>query len=257
MPASTSANPINDLNITLDDDTRRLLLGKQLQLLEDPTGSLSFDDASSPATAFRYRRSEAEVPNLGFTRSVYWARFTLHNTSAANTRWYIEFADSMFQHIDMFIHDANGNVTRHQAGSMQANPVGVLNTYTHVFPVALGENDRADIYLRLKTDYAFVVPLNLWHPDTYADHKATLSTLHGAYLGIALAMLAYNLALLAAFREIAHRWYALFVATVYLNSSCLNGTLYMHGLLSPEVLNVLQLHITFLLRGVGCWPWLS
>ncbi len=221
--------------LTLDDDTRHLLIGQHLQFLEDPTGTLTFNEASAPDQ--RYHDSTATVPDLGFTRSVYWARFSLHNTTGGKTLWYLDYSDVMFQYIDVFIRDQQGQVTSFVAGSMQTPSANTLKAYTHVFPIRLGWNERVDIYLRLKTDYAFVVPLNLWHPDEYARTNTGISNLHGLYMGIALAMLVYNLALLMAFREWSYLWYVLFVATVLVNNTCLNGLMRFHTDLSSEWLN--------------------
>lgn len=55
----------------------RFALASRMEYFEDPGGSLSIDQASSPAWAGRFRPPGGDTLNLGVTRSEFWFRFDL------------------------------------------------------------------------------------------------------------------------------------------------------------------------------------
>ena len=72
--------------ILVDDAFQARGIGLDLDLLEDPTGALTITDVRSPEHAARFSPSTNAAPNFGFTKSAYWARFSLRDARDRSRR---------------------------------------------------------------------------------------------------------------------------------------------------------------------------
>ncbi len=70
--------------IALDDAFQER--GLDLDLLDDPTAALTIADVRSPEHAARFSPSTTAAPNFGFTKSAYWARFSLRDARDRSRR---------------------------------------------------------------------------------------------------------------------------------------------------------------------------
>src|SRR5512136_2696102 len=68
--------------VVLTDAQESYPLGRQLDLLADPPGTLTIDDVRSPENAGQFAHSSQEVPAFNGSAKAYWARVTLRNASS-------------------------------------------------------------------------------------------------------------------------------------------------------------------------------
>src|SRR5262245_30106404 len=61
----------------LPDSERPVVLGPHVEVLEDEGGTLTLDEVRTAASQGKFRASQAQVPNFGYTRSTWWLRFRL------------------------------------------------------------------------------------------------------------------------------------------------------------------------------------
>ena len=84
---TSSAEPV-----ILTDSQDEYPLGLHLEILEDPTGRLTIEQASSAEYAASFKPSQVDMPNFGLTNSAYWVRFRLRNEAAQITEWRLVLA---------------------------------------------------------------------------------------------------------------------------------------------------------------------
>ena len=77
--AICSATLFADGRVILSDDTGNYPLGPYLDILEDPDGKWDIEDITAPDLSSRFIRSTTDVPNFGFSSSIYWARVNIQN----------------------------------------------------------------------------------------------------------------------------------------------------------------------------------
>ena len=70
--------------IVIDDHFTERAIGLDLVILEDPTAQLTLDDVRSVEYAKQFTPSTKQNPSFGYTKSAYWARFTLEDTRSPN-----------------------------------------------------------------------------------------------------------------------------------------------------------------------------
>ena len=72
--------------VRVDPALERIDLSSLTWVLEDPSGTLDFDTIGSAASSERF---VLRSPALGLSKSVFWLRFTLHNSGdIARAYWF-------------------------------------------------------------------------------------------------------------------------------------------------------------------------
>lgn len=93
---------INPRTITvLDDKTEEYQLGLALEIDRD-TISKSFEDIKS---SNRFQESKQAIPNFGFTRDIFWLRFTLENQTSKKD-WNLYLSYPLLDKIEFYERDA-------------------------------------------------------------------------------------------------------------------------------------------------------
>jgi len=76
---SASASEI----IRINKDDTKISLGKHVSIFEDKAQALTIDAIVAGAAAEKFSSSPRSVPTFGFTRSTFWLRFSMQNTTGA------------------------------------------------------------------------------------------------------------------------------------------------------------------------------
>ena len=78
-------------------DNVSVSIGHQIDFLEDPEGSLTIEQVvsgqvnqvESEGVTYTWKKAESEVPNFGYSTSIFWGRLVLDfSTGAANKQWF-------------------------------------------------------------------------------------------------------------------------------------------------------------------------
>ena len=76
--------------IVLDAATRTYDAADHMEVLEDPTRTLTFEQVSAPAFANRFAPIQRRATRKGYTTAAYFIRLTLENPGPAPATWYLE-----------------------------------------------------------------------------------------------------------------------------------------------------------------------
>ena len=78
---------------------------REIEILEDPSAMLGFDEVTRPELAARFvrpRHSSGEL-NLGFSTSAFWMRVPLQRTADSMDYWLLVVPNSLLDEIDLYI----------------------------------------------------------------------------------------------------------------------------------------------------------
>lgn len=206
--------------LVLSSAQGKYLLGTHLTFLADPDGNLSLDDVRQQSD--RFSHAAQRVPNFGITSTTYWVKAHIRN-GTTDSRWLLEHADVMYQHLDLWI-VRDGRVLYHkQGGSLRPRTSDLVHTRGHVFELDFPAGSDTELYLRAHTGYVQFFPLRLWAPVALQEHTVFESMLHGIYIGVALAMMLYNLFVFFASREKSYLTYIGYMISMLVIQCYLNG----------------------------------
>jgi methyl-accepting chemotaxis protein len=206
--------------VVIDDTLTSYGIGKHIQFLEDREGTIDFDQALKGE--HQWVDSTSDSFNFGFTRSVYWMRFTLDNRHENNKSIYLEIDYPMIDYIDFYLPENKGRFKRVTMGDqlsfnarkvIDRNFILELNPARGIYPV----------YIRFKTTSSLNFKPVLWSLNEFIKRENIILPLFWIYFGLMMVMALYNFFLFISIREKSYILYTLFIVLYILFQSTLNG----------------------------------
>jgi len=210
--------------IELNEEQAHYLLGKRLQFLEDPSGDLSIENIASAELQNRFVNATKSVPNFGFTSSVYWIRFTLHNRSQSNGEWYLiqHFANTHY--LDLYTQDSTGHSYQvKKSGNLRPVETRDIDDRHIGFMLTLNSDEVKTYYLRVQNSAAMTIDLRLWKPAAFWGAAKTDATLFGIYFGVIVITLIYYVVLFLYLGDKSTLWLAAFLGSMIAVVGFYNG----------------------------------
>ncbi|SMF57087.1 7TM diverse intracellular signaling domain-containing protein [Pseudobacteriovorax antillogorgiicola] len=182
--------------------------GEELEIMEDGSGSLSFEDMDNPGIRKQFRASEKSIPNFGFTSTAIWARFTLSNNLETNKKVIIEFRYASIDRVDLYYLNEYGQTVSDKVGDkVPYNTRKVSNRYpSFLVDVPPGQTQY---YIRVRSTGTTMIPLVFWDESEFNKHAVSDSHLLGHLYGVVMAIALYNLFLYVTLNSKVYLFYVL------------------------------------------------
>lgn len=211
--------------VELSSENTRYSLGGKVFYLEDPQGTLAVQDVVTKEGRRLFRQSEGQSPNMGFTTSVYWFAIDLYNKDATVSDWLLELQYPMLDYVDVHLvyRDASRQPVSYHGGDMLPFSSREIKHRNLLFRVPLEQGELVSVLIRVKTDSSMQLPLTLWTSQTLLEREHSEYITLGIYYGILVAMLLFNLMIYVSIRDINYLYYVVYLASVILFQSTLNG----------------------------------
>lgn len=209
--------------------TEPLPLSRVVAVLEDPTQALTLADVRSPGLAARFISdpSAGNALAMGFTRSAFWLRLDLRNSTDAPLTRLLVVENPRISHVELHYPDAHGDYRSIITGSDAPPGNKAYPNRNFVFPLTLPARTEQVLYLRVQSSIGLLVPLQLWPVKAFHAYERDDYTGKAWYFGIAAAMMLFNLMLLIALRDRIYLLYVVFVG-------CTASALAVKNGLAPE-----------------------
>lgn len=239
-----ATSPLRAQTVELSAIDDALSLDRQLFHYLD--SSRQSDIHSVMDRAYGFEQNDDSPPNFGYTLANAWIRFEAHNGSSHDSLWWLQIDYAMLHTADLFLIRGDGSVETFSAGLDHTT-----SRLTHVsqipsFPLSVRAGETVQVYLKVARPGGSVrAPLTLRTPQNFSRQEMMSQYLLGGYIGLMMAMFAYNVFLFLRMRLSFQFYYLLTVLTVSLNMSLVTG---FGRLLLPEA--GIEL-INDLLVGVG------
>ncbi len=183
-------SPAHATDAVLDQGSQLLALNQgQLSMLRDPAGSMSIADVAQLKAANRFTPLAGNLA-LGYTPDTIWLTATLVRKADVEPDWRLEIEPSYLDDVRLYIQHGD-SFDRQSAGDLL--PLSQrANHNTALFRLNLPEGETR-IFLRVKTSSTMAVIPRLWTPAALDAARQQSLTLHGAYFGLMLAVILFNL----------------------------------------------------------------
>ncbi|QTA83938.1 Two component system response regulator histidine kinase, 7TM-DISM domain-containing [Desulfonema limicola] len=218
----------NISRVTLDSQTEKYVLGRHIYFLEDKQGQWSIHDIQKSPLSEKFILSDQDVPNFGFSSSVYWLKITLFapDQSFYEKEWLLELSYPLIDYIDLYIPRAGSQFEIIKCGDMLDFTNRSIIYHNIVFPVKTFLNRELTLYFRISTQGSVQVPLTLWSYKAFIEKINQELYSLGIYYGIMLAMVLYNLFIFISVKDRNYLLYILYISTYILLQISLNGVAY-------------------------------
>lgn len=215
MPAVARSSDISrPAPLTLTDDQSEYALGRHMEILKDPTGTLTIQDVSSSEYSDQFVPSKVEAPTFGYSSDTYWVRFKLRNEGHLSDHWLLEVVYVNLQYVDLYLPspEGEGYIAR-QTGMLRPFSTRDIANHHIVFDIPLPFEAEQTFYMRFQSGSSMTLPLTLWLPETFFQASTQEQLFLGMFYGAFLIMLIYYLFLLYLLRESIYLYYTCFLAS--------------------------------------------
>jgi PAS domain S-box-containing protein len=213
--------------VSIHDALDNYPLGSRLEVLEDPSGTLTVEQAVSDKS-LAWKQSSGEVPGYGFTASRYWVRFTAENGSDRPIEWFLEIAYPMLDLVHLYVPKADGGFSKRVSGDMMPVPKREIQHRNFIFPMVEAPRSRTTRYLMFSTTSSMNLALYAWSPRLFlARMNAELPVLW-IFFGLMLSLVIFNLFLFASAREMIYIYYVLYIASFSILLMILDGLAFQY-----------------------------
>jgi two-component system, sensor histidine kinase LadS len=212
------------------------VIGRHLALFADSSRALTFTDITSSSIAARFRPSASSIPNYNVTRSRVWSRLFVVNHSSVR-RWYFECSNPNVNSVQFYLSTPTGTQSASSGFRVfpESRPVKVHDI---VFPVDLPRDTAVTCYFALWDVLPLQVNLSAGNADRWIERYELQNFMHGAFFGLLLMLVIYNLFIFIPVRDKVYLYYVVFVIANAWFISFLTG----FGIHVPGAARILRSH---------------
>ena len=199
-------------------------IGSHLQFIEDPHQTLTLDDfVGSYRQPMRWKSSEEEVPNFGYTRATYWFHFSLLGVNEGSKSWLLALSYSLLDQVTVYFVENESVIRSYETGDVYAFNSRPIEHRHFLFPVPNGNTESLDVYFRVQTDGTLELPLMLWEERIFWQQEQNVLLVKGVYFGIIFIMVIYNLFIYFSVRESSYLYYVCYAGFLILFQTGIDG----------------------------------
>jgi len=157
--------------------------------------------------------------NFGYTQDAVWLKLRLRSTADQPTTWRLHFSYSSLDRLELY----DGEASVLLAGDTVRLSQRQARTRDPVFHLTLAPGEERTLHVRAISDGSLTLTSQMWAAAEFAAFNEASTSLITLYLGMLLALAAYNLLLLTVLRERAYLLYVCFVISFGLGALAFTG----------------------------------
>lgn len=211
--------------VRVDDGFRAAPLGRELAIAIDASARRSFDEVRSAAEredpSMPFARGVKEVPSFSYNDGAVWAAVRVEDARSAKTPLVLEVDYAVLDRVDAFV-VANGEVIYARSAGDHV-PRASWPRATTVPRFELPVAPAFEVWLRVKSETALMIPATLRVQDAQIHEEQTRLVVYALYFGALAAMAVYNLLVWSSLRRRAYLFYVGFLLTYGTMQAGLNG----------------------------------
>jgi two-component system, sensor histidine kinase LadS len=215
--------------LILNDQNASFRLDRSMSILRDEKNTFKIEQlASDPSLFFLDKNASL---SSGITTGSMWLYFKIKNQSN-RSRWYFEIGSPSVYEIDIYRIDSLGNYIHTQAGTKYDFHSRTIKSNQQIIPVDISKGETAVFYIRLKSKVFLRATARVASLQEIYQSNHAQDLFNGAYFGLLLALMLYNLFVFISLQDKTYFYYLLYVLFFGLNIACLKG--YAIEFLWPE-----------------------
>lgn len=220
--------------VVIETNQEQYSLNKHLHVYEDKDSRLDIKEISSESFHSKWTKLN-KVPNFGFTKSTYWAKFTLQNNHGKENVL-LEISYPLLDDITLFVFNDGQLIDTQKSGDTLPFKDRKISHRNIVFELDLTKENT--VYLRIKSDSSMQFPMTIWTKNQFTNNVNHEHLLWGIYFGIILIMVLYNLFIYISTKDKNYLFYVIYISAAILTQSTLYGFASYIWTDSPKWLNI-------------------
>jgi hypothetical protein len=197
-------------------------IGNKIEILIDSNSNIPLSAAISSA---KYKKSDSPIPNLLTTTYSYWIRVAINNKSSNKTLG-IQIAQAIIDYVDFYQLNDGIIVQSNFSGTRRPFHNRIINHQSFIYPITIPSDKVSTIYFHVKCGKQLILPIYVGTIEQVFDAALLKDISFGAYAGIILAMIFYNLFIFTTVRDKNYLFYVSYLAVVLIAQASIEGYLF-------------------------------
>ena len=206
-----------------DQVNQHIFSYKEVECLEDPKGTLQFDQVLSPQMSSRFKESWSSTPQNYNQSSVYWYKVSIKHPLNTQKNWMLEFFDQTIDDITAYIPSGNGQYKVEKFGALYKFDKRKIHHKNFGIDLNIYQPGTYTYYFRIKSHQTADIIIVLRSVNWFIEYALSEYLLFGVFYGMILVFAFYNLIMFVAFRQRQHLYYVLYNLSVGFYELCTDG----------------------------------
>jgi len=178
----------------------------KLEMYEDTSASLKLEDIQNIDTF----TSATNRFTTGYSKSVFWFKFKVKNTTDAELQRIFKFSNSFVDKLDFYIVSDDAKYTKYQYGAGYFKDSQLNELKKPEFPLSLASGESKTIYFSMFGHFPNYGTLFIFEHKDLHEYILEFDMLYALYIGALLALILYNLFIYFFSRDISYLYYVLY-----------------------------------------------
>jgi serine phosphatase RsbU (regulator of sigma subunit) len=214
----------------IPEDMQKIKLGKKLEIMEDKTGKISFEEVSSGKFENKFIQSDDDSPNMGYTNSAYWARITLTQNFAQEKSYLILLPYHSLDRIDYYELEAKSIKPLKKIITGDFFPAHDRPFFYRefLFSIRFKQYQEKTFYFRIQSQGTVVIPIVIYEPIYFQKVQILEETSHGIYYGAMMALFLYNFFIFLSIKDGSYLLYICYIGSYTILQSVGHGHAFLY-----------------------------
>lgn len=177
--------------LLIDGSSQRVEAWPSVAILPDESGEM--DIAAAMAAAERFEAPRSAYATLGLRKEPVWLRIPIRWTGGGGPTWMLDIDYSPLNRIDAYLVREGRIVQQARLGNMQPFDQRPIPSRTHALPLELKPEVAYELYLRVQTQGAMILPITVMRPQVFHTEALDEHILQGLLAGLGLCLVIYSL----------------------------------------------------------------
>ena len=195
-----------------------------IDILEDSTKNLTISDISSKEYQSKFKKNTEQLPRNNHTKSAYWIRYTVSDSSDSTVKWMQEFYDSSIEKLFFYLPDGKGGFKEFEAGNSIAFRKKKIQHKNFVFLLPDFSGKEITYYARIESKHLNFMLSVIRTYERFTFYALNEYYFLGVFYGLIIAMAIYNLFIFITTKDRTYLYYVLYVLSNALYCMSLDGT---------------------------------
>jgi diguanylate cyclase (GGDEF)-like protein len=204
------------------DSPERIELRAHLRVLADPEMALDANAAEARAATFEALGPGSGL-NFGYVSGAMWLRLSLESRRSDALELRIELDYPSLDRVELFEPARHGGQVLQRSGDALPFEARSLAHRNPVFALRLQPGEQRTVLLRAQSEGSLTLNPRLWQAEAFRSHSERGYAAQALYLGMLLALAAYNFLLWLVLRDRTFLLYVIFVLGIGVGIASIYG----------------------------------
>ncbi|MBC6109599.1 7TM diverse intracellular signaling domain-containing protein [Pedobacter fastidiosus] len=211
-----------------DSVPQHIFTFKQIEVVEDANGKLSFDEVKSEKFEKQFKASLTSTPQTKELNKTYWFRIKIKKNDLAKKPFILEFFDQTIDHITAYIPQSDNRFKVEELGDANEFNKRLIHHKNFEIPIENKGNEIQTYYFKIKSSQISDVIIVLRTAEWFISYALDEYFYFGIFYGMILVFSFYNLIMFIAIRQKQYLYYVLYNLSVGFFEMSTDGIAYQY-----------------------------